>query len=81
MFRFSRAYQHTAEFEARQMGFDFAEVARAVLQIVVDTKARLAAVARDFIRTLRPDKPAEKKPKQLVMLLEASQEPTSMIGG
>lgn len=66
MFRFSRTYQHTAEFEARQMGFDFAVVARAVLDIARQTKAALVKVARDFIKGLRPARPV-KKPVQLVL--------------
>lgn len=66
MFRFSRAYQHTAEFEARQMGFDFAVVARAVLDIARQTKAALVKVARDFLRGLRPAR-AVKQPVQLVL--------------
>lgn len=41
MFRFSRAYQYTDEFESRQAGFDFAEVARTVLKITVETKKAL----------------------------------------
>lgn len=41
MFRFSRAYQYTDEFESRQAGFDFAVVVRAVLRITVETKKAL----------------------------------------
>lgn len=66
MFRLSRAYQYSAEFEARQMSFDFAEVARAVLKITVETKTKLTAWALKFIRGLRPKKP-ENPPKQLVL--------------
>lgn len=66
MFRFSRAYQHTAEFEARQMGFEFAVVARAVLEVARSTKAALVEVAQDFIKALRPARPV-KKPVQLVL--------------
>lgn len=63
MFRFSRAYQYTAEFEARQMGFEFAAVARVVLEIAVSTKAKLKAMAKNFIKALRPALPV-KKPVQ-----------------
>lgn len=66
MFRFSRAYQYTAEFEARQSGFDFAVVARAVLEIAVDAKAKLKAMAKSFIKALRPALRVS-KPVQLVL--------------
>lgn len=64
--RFSRAYQYTADFEARQSGFDFAVVARAVLEVATATKAALVKVARDFIKSLRPARPVS-KPVQLVL--------------
>ncbi|MBS1188810.1 MAG: hypothetical protein H6R10_602 [Rhodocyclaceae bacterium] len=41
MFRFSRAYQTTAEFLGRQGGFDFAVVTDAVLAIVTAAKKAL----------------------------------------
>lgn len=63
MFRFSRTYQYTAEFEARQSGFDFAVVARAVLEIAVEAKAKLKAMAKSFIKALRPA-PLLEKPVQ-----------------
>jgi hypothetical protein len=67
--RLSRAYLNTPEFEARQMGFDFAVVARAVLEIARATKAKLQTMARDFIKALRPATPAPKRPQQLVLEL------------
>lgn len=53
MFRFSRAYQYTDEFESRQAGFDFAEVARTVLKITVETKKALGK----WFKAWKPKRP------------------------
>lgn len=70
MFRFSRAYQHTAEFEARQMGFDFALVARTVLEIARAAKARLVAWWKGERKGLYPA-PSRQKFHQLVLDLDS----------
>lgn len=60
------AIKDKAEFEARQRGFDFAVVGRAVLAVAVQAKAALVKMARAFSRGLRPA-PQVKKPFQLVI--------------
>lgn len=68
MFRFSRAYQYTAEFEARQLEFDFAVVARAVLNIAIEGKKKAAKILTAFIRSCRDGwTTAPRRPQQLVL--------------
>ncbi|HZX32368.1 MAG TPA: hypothetical protein VFF03_13535 [Rhodocyclaceae bacterium] len=69
MFRFSRAYQQTAEFEAKQMAFDFAAVARVVMQIAVDARKAATAFLKDFSRRCWSGWTTsnEKHPQQLVL--------------
>lgn len=69
--RFSRAYETTEEFKKRQSGFDFAVVARAVLEIAVETKKRLATMAKTLLKGFRMPRPAERKPHQLVLELDS----------
>jgi len=69
--RFSRAYEMTEEFQKRQRGFDFAVVARAVLEIAVETKKRLATMAKTLLKGFRMPRRAERKPYQLVLELDS----------
>lgn len=73
MFRFSRAYQQTAEFEARQMAFDFAAVARVVMEIAAGARKKATAFLRDFSRRCWSGWAAKtaKRPHQLVLELDA----------
>lgn len=68
MFHFSRAYELSAEFEARQMGFDFAVVARTVLHIAIEGKKKAARILTAFVRSCRTGWfPEQRKPQQLVL--------------
>lgn len=72
--RFSRLYEQTAEFRARCKAFDFAAVAHAVLDVAIATKKALGGMLNGFVKGLRswaPAKPAAKKPRQLVLELDA----------
>ena len=69
--RFSRHYEMTEEFQKRQRGFGFAVVARAVLEIALETKKRLATMAKTLLKGIRMPKPAQRKPHQLVLELDS----------
>jgi len=63
----------TQAFRERQGAFDFAAVALAVLDVAIETKKRLAAMAKEFSKTLKAWRPIVtiKKPHQLVLELDA----------
>ena len=65
--RFSRAYEQTKEYLARQAGFFFAQVARAVIEIALEAKKKIGG----WWNLNRPHAPAPyfKKPHQLVLKL------------
>lgn len=63
-FRFSRAYQASAEFLTRQAGFDFAIVTDAVLTIAASTKKTLWSNFKKWLTAFRSE-PETKKPEQL----------------
>ena len=74
MRQFSRLYEQTAEFRARCKAFDFAAVAHAVLDVALATKKALGGMLKGFVKGLRawePAKPTAKKPRQLVLELDA----------
>ena len=70
---FSRAYQMTKEFRERQGAFDFATVALAVLDVVIETKKHLASMLKSTLAGFRSwmPKPFVRKPHQLILELNS----------
>lgn len=64
------AVKDQAEFEARQMAFEFAEACRFVAQLAADTKKRLAAMFSKWKKGF-VSKTLFKKPHQLVLELDS----------
>ena len=59
--RFSRLYEQTAEFRSRCKAFDFADVAQAVVDIALATRAKLSAMKKALMKKIimkRPSAPA-----------------------
>lgn len=64
------AVKDQAEFEARQMAFEFAEACRFVAQLAADTKKRLASMFAKWKKGFHTGTPF-KKPHQLVLELDS----------
>lgn len=71
------AVKDQAEFEARQSCFDFAIVARAVLEIAVAGKKKASALLARFIKSCRSgwETCIVRKPQQLVLTFETANAP------
>lgn len=69
--RFSRLYERTAEFRSRCLAFDFAVVAHAVVDIALETRAKLQAMKKALMKKIIMKRPEPKKPHQLVLELDS----------
>ena len=67
--RFSRLYERTAEFRSRCKAFDFAIVAHAVIDIALETRAKLQAMKKALMKKILMKRPAMPAPVQLALEL------------